>query len=150
MPRSRIRYEKTDAYEILVDSDQAIFETYKDLFLLAASVGYARNRSDEDPSRPDEIPWDVLQSNQKNSVVAAALAYAATEDPDSLTDENIQIDLLEKYAAEGIDIIEAQVIDRPGDPLDNMIEFLRRNRDEDSEESRRNILEEIEREFQEY
>jgi len=146
---ARIRYDKTETYEILVDGDVTIFETYKDLFLLAAAVGYDRGRTDE-PGNSDEIQWSVLQDNPQNVVAAKSIAYAEIDDPEALVDDERQVDILRKYAAAGIDIIHSQVIDQPGDPLDNMVEFLRRNRDKESEESRRGILEEIEKEFQGY
>jgi dnd system-associated protein 4 len=146
---ARIRYDKTETYEILVDGDVAIFQTYKDLFLLAAAVGYDRGRTDE-PGNSDEIRWSILQDNPQNIVAAKSIAYAETEDPEALVDDERQVDILRRYAAAGIDIIHSQVIDQPGDPLDNMVEFLRRNRDKESEESRRGILEEIEKEFQGY
>jgi dnd system-associated protein 4 len=144
----RIRYEKTETYEILVDGDNSIFDTYKDLFLLAASVGYNRGQFDDDPGKSDEIPWRILRNNPQNLVVAMSIAYAHTEDYEALVDEDVQVDILQKYASAGIDIIRSQVVDQPGDPLDNMIEFLRRNRDIESEKERISVLEEIEREFQ--
>ena len=144
----RIRYEKTETYEILVDGDNSIFDTYKDLFLLAASVGYNRSQFDDNPGKSDEIPWRILRNNPQNLVVAMSIAYAHTEDYEALIDEDMQVDILQKYASGGIDIIRSQVVEQPGDPLDNMIEFLRRNRDVESEEERISVLEEIEREFQ--
>ncbi|RRJ28795.1 hypothetical protein [Halocatena pleomorpha] len=144
----RIRYEKTETYEILVDGDNSIFDTYKDLFLLAASVGYNRSQFDDNPGKGDEIPWRILRNNPQNLVVAMSIAYAHTEDYETLVDEDMQVDILQKYASAGIDIIRSQVVEQPGDPLDNMIEFLRRNRDIESEEERISVLEEIEREFQ--
>jgi dnd system-associated protein 4 len=144
----RIRYEKTETYEILVDGDNSIFDTYKDLFLLAASVGYHRSQFDDNPGKSDEIPWRILRNNPQNLVVAMSIAYAHTEDYEALVDEDMQVDILQKYASGGIDIIRSQVVEQPGDPLDNMIEFLRRNRDVESEEERISVLEEIEREFQ--
>lgn len=144
----RIRYEKTETYEILVDGDNAIFDTYKDLFLLAASVGYNRGQWDEDPGTDDEIPWRILRNDPKNLVVAKSIAYAHTEEYEALVDEDLQVELLQKYASAGIDVIRSQVVEQPGDPLDNMIEFLRRNRDMESEEERISVLEEIEEEFQ--
>lgn len=144
----RIRYEKTETYEILVDGENAIFDTYKDLFLLAASVGYNRGTLDDNPKTSDEIPWRILRNNPQNLVIARAIAYAHTEDYETLTDEEKQVEVLQKYAAEGIKIIRSQVVEQPGDPLDNMIEVLRRNRDQESEEERISVLEEIEQEFQ--
>lgn len=144
----RIRYEKTETYEILVDGENAIFDTYKDLFLLAASVGYNRGTLDDNPKTSDEIPWRILRNNPQNLVIARAIAYAHTEDYETLTDEEKQVEILQKYAAEGIKIIRSQVVEQPGDPLDNMIEVLRRNRDQESEEERISVLEEIEQEFQ--
>ena len=144
----RIRYEKTETYEILVDGDNSIFDTYKDLFLLAASVGYNRSQLDDNPGKSDEIPWRILRNNPQNLVVAMSIAYAHTEDYEALVNEDMQVDILQKYASGGIDIIRSQVVEQPGDPLDNMIEFLRRSRDVESEEERISVLEEIEREFQ--
>jgi dnd system-associated protein 4 len=144
----RIRYDKTETYEVLVDGENAVFDTYKDLFLLAASVGYNRGTLDENPGTSDEIPWRILRNNPQNLVVARSIAYAHTEDDEALTDEEKQVEILEKYASEGIKIIRSQVVEQPGDPLDNMIEFLRRNRDQESEEKRISVLEEIEQEFQ--
>jgi dnd system-associated protein 4 len=144
----RIRYEKTEAYEILVDGENAIFDTYKDLFLLAASVGFNRGEMDDKPGTDDEIQWRILRNNPENLVVASSIAYAHTEDYEALVDEEKQVEVLQKYASGGIDIIRSQVVEQPGDPLDNMIEFLRQNRDVESEEERISVLEEIEHEFQ--
>jgi dnd system-associated protein 4 len=144
----RIRYEKTESYEILVDGENAIFDTYKDLFLLAASVGFNRGRLDDSPGKSDEIPWRILRNNPQNRVVASSIAYAHTEDYETLIDEEKQVEILQKYASEGIEVIRSQVVEQPGDPLDNMIEFLRRNRDTETEEERISVLEEIEQEFQ--
>ena len=144
----RIRYEKTETYEILVDGENAIFGTYKDLFLLAASVGFNRGRLDDNPGKSDEIQWRILQNNPQNRVVASSIAYAHTDDYEALIDEEKQVEVLQKYASEGIEVIRSQVVEQPGDPLDNMIEFLRRNRDTETEEERIGVLEEIEQEFQ--
>lgn len=144
----RIRYDKTETYEILVDGENAIFDTYKDLFLLAASVGFNRGRWDDNPGKSDEIPWRILQNNPQNRVVASSIAYAHTEDYEALIDEEKQVEILQKYASEGIEVIRSKVVEQPGDPLDNMIEFLRRNRDTETEEERISVLEEIEQEFQ--
>ena len=144
----RIRYDKTETYEILVDGENAIFDTYKDLFLLAASVGYNRGKWDDNPETSDEIPWRILRNNPQNLIVANSIAYAHTEDYEALVDEEKQVEILQKYASEGIEIIRSQVVEQPGDPLDNMIEFLRRNRDTETEAERISVLEEIEQEFQ--
>ena len=116
--------------------------------MLAASVGYNRGQWDDNPGKDDEIPWRILRNNPENLVVASSIAYAHTEDYEALVDEEKQVEVLQKYASGGIDIIRSQVVEQPGDPLDNMIEFLRRNRDVESEEERISVLEEIEREFQ--
>lgn len=144
----RIRYDKTETYDILVDGENAIFDTYKDLFLLAASVGYDRKKWDEDPGTENEIPWRILRNNPENLVVAQSIAYAHTEEYETLIDADEQVEILQKYASSGIEIIRSHVVEQPGDPLDNMIEFLRQNRDIESEEEQISVLENIEQEFQ--
>lgn len=146
MPPATFFYEQNEAVEELAAGKDAIFESRTRFLIFAASVGYARDHWVENHEENGEMRWNYIGQNQRLSVITAALAYARTENADAIFEPDIQIDVLTSYAAGGARIIKREVVDEPGDNLDNLIAFLQKYREEEDLEGRVGILEQIERE----
>lgn len=146
MPPATFYYEKNEVYDELVTGDDAIFESNVRLFMFAACLGYAKNRRVPDPDDNGEIRWSYIGENQRLFAVSASLGYAATDDPGSIITPEKQIEVLTEYAAGGARLLAKEVVETPGKNLDNLISFLKRNRDEEQLTEQVGILEEIERE----
>lgn len=147
MPPATFYYEKNEAVEELATGSDSIFESRTRFLVFAASVGFARDHWVSDPGEEGEIRWNYIGQDQRLSVITKALTYAHTGDPESILDAEAQIETLVGYGAGGTRIIQAEVVDEPGENLDNLIEFLRQHRDEEESEQRAGILEEIETEM---
>jgi len=149
MPR-RIYYERKEIYDRLKSEEDGIFSTYKDILLLAACVarkeGYGKGSKTK--KREGEIPWTVLEGNSMNIAIVNAIALSDTQNLNILltTEDSFdkKITILEEYANKGIQILKIKVLDPPGDPLDNLVNYISQQLEEKEEEG---ILESIDREF---
>lgn len=140
-------YEKNETVEELATGSDAIFESRTRFLIFAASVGFSRNHWIDDPDDNGEMRWNYIDQNQRLSVITKALTYAHTKDPESILDARAQIDTLVGYGAGGARIVQTEVVEQPGDNLDNLIDFLREHRNEEETEQRVGVLEEIEAEM---
>ena len=139
-------YEQNEAVEELGAGKDAIFESRTRFLIFAASVGYSRDHWVENHDENGEMRWNYIGQNQRLSVITGALAYAHTKNSDAIFDPEIQIDVLTSYGAGGARILKREVVDEPGNNLDNLISFLEDNRDEEDSEGRIGVLEQIEQE----
>jgi hypothetical protein len=140
-------YEKHDPVEVLASGKGSLFESRTRFLIFAANVGFARTHWVENPDDNGEMRWNYISQNQRLSVVTKALTYAHTSDPESILDAEQQIDTLVGYGAGGARIIETEVVEQAGDNLDNLIEFIRAQRDQERAEQRVGVLEQIEAEM---
>lgn len=147
MPPATFHYESNEAFDELATGSDAIFESRTRFLVFAASVGFARDHWVSNPGSEGEVRWNYISQDQRLSVITKALTYARTEDPESILDAETQIETLVGYGAGGARIILSEVVDEPGDNLDNLIAFLRTHRDEAESEQRVGVLEEIEHEM---
>lgn len=141
------KYENNEAFEELADGDSPVFDSRVRFLVFAASVGYAKDRSVEDPGEDNYIRWNYIEQDSKLSVITASLAYAVTEDPEVILDAHDQFDVVRRYGAGGARLIKKEVIDEPGDNLNNLVDFIQAHRDEDVMKERVGVLEEIEKEI---
>lgn len=141
------KYENNEAFEELADGDSPIFDSRVRFLVFAASVGYAKDRSIEDPGKDNFIRWNYISQDSQLSVITASLAYAVTNEPEVILDPHDQFDVLHRYGAGGSRLIKQEVVDAPGDNLDNLIDFIQNYRNEDEMKERVGVLEEIEREI---
>lgn len=139
-------YEQNEAVEELGAGKDAIFESRTRFLIFAASVGYSRDHWVENHDENGEMRWNYIGQNQRLSVITGALAYAHTQNSDAIFDPDIQIDVLTSYGAGGARILKREVVDEPGNNLDNLISFLEDHRDEEGSEGRIGVLEQIEQE----
>lgn len=140
-------YEKNEAFEELATGSDALFESRTRFLIFAASVGYARDRYVTDPDDNGEMRWNYVSQNSRLSVVTKALTYSHTGDPEAILDAERQIETLVGYGAGGARIVKDEVLDEPGEDLDNLIDFIRSHRSQEESERRAGVLEEIESEM---
>ena len=112
-----------DLYSQLTTGDEAPFKTMKDLFMLAASVGYARGRRVPLSGQREIFRWPTFTS-QEDVPVLRAIAIAETRDTVVLVDQNQLLTIAEEYANSGIEEVRREVFGKPGTALENLVHFL--------------------------
>lgn len=143
---TRVKYEKTDIYETLVDEHE-VFDSYIDLFVFCASLGYARDEGRQDYEGDSEMLWMHIANNELYRAVAAAIAYQDRDDPEALISPDVQLEVLAKYAAGGAEIAADEFGDIDGDPTDAVMNFIKANQDSQSRTEQNSILDEIRQSF---
>lgn len=146
MPPATFYYEQNEAFEELSSGENAIFASNTRLLVFAASVGFARDHWVENYEESGEARWNYIGQDQRLSVISGALAYAHTENEEAIVDSEMQIDVLTSYGAGGARILKREVVDEPGDNLDNLISFLQDHRSTEEPSGRAGVLEQIEKE----
>ena len=110
-------------YTQLTANNDAPFKTMKDLFLLAANVGFSRGRRVPLSGQREIFRWPVFTS-QEDIPVLRAIAIAETGDTTILVDQSQLLKIAEEYANAGIEEVSREVADQPGLPLDSLVHFL--------------------------
>lgn len=145
--RKTFYYEKNEVFTELAEGSDSVFESNTRLLVFAASLGFARNRKAQTHDDNGEIRWNYIGQNQRLRVITASLAYADHGEPDVILEQAPQIETLQTYGAGGARILKEEVIDEPGEPLDNLIALLQQHRDQEEMEKQVGILEDIENEI---
>jgi dnd system-associated protein 4 len=126
MPRRAKRPKnKEKIFKKLVNGDEyGLFETMKDVFMIAAIVGYNTEQKKEFDNYSGQIPWSVF--NEQDKYLMNIIALADTKNIEIVLEKNSdkKLKIVEEYVNGGIDKIKRQIIDKPGDGLDNLIEFI--------------------------
>ena len=112
-----------ELYSQLTTGDEAPFKTMKDLFMLSASVGYARGRRTPLSGQREIFRWPVF-SPQDDIPVLRAIAIAETGDTAVLVDQDQLLTIAEEYGNSGIEEIRREVANQPGSPLENLVHLL--------------------------
>lgn len=112
------------------------FETMKDLFIASACIGAKYDRYVEiDKSK--EI-FDATLFNQKTEIpVLISLAFRKTKNLEMLSDGRQILDIAQAWANGGIGILEDQLLNRPGRPLMNLVDYLWQEFQPDQENTHR-------------
>lgn len=144
--RIRRPKDKEDVFIALTDGDESVFDTYKDLMVFAACVGYSSElKRTLDKGTLDPIKYYIF-SGECDRAVINMLALSETHDIKTLEGDEESYDsrftVFEEYANAGLEIIRRKVVDAPGTILDNLIDFIHKQEDGDDEDPV-NILKEI-------
>lgn len=119
--------DKEPIYQELVDSDDAPFVKLKDAFLMAACIGSLQDESEELKGRGKEFLLSVFNDDADKAIMNA-LAFAKTDDLTILleTEEKNteKFKIIEEYANAGIRTMKKRVLEAPGKPLDNLVNFI--------------------------
>lgn len=128
MPR-RVRRNKdqVELYRSFTEGETGIFDTYKDVFMFAAAVGFKYEERLPFEGSAEPIEWPVFRGVTDVPIINA-IALHETEDINILLPDdetfNRKLSILEEYASGGLQILKRRVLDAPGDPLDNLIALL--------------------------
>ena len=106
-------------------AEDAPFETFKDIFVLAACLGF-RNRR-RVPIGKAESEFRVSVFTEDDLAILKALAIAETGDVDVLTREGEVLAIAEEYANAGIHEVRAYLLDEGGRALWNLVSLYSQN-----------------------
>lgn len=120
--------DKESIYQELVDSgEDAPFVKLKDAFLMAACIGSIQGEPERLSSRGKEFLLSVF-SDDADKAIMDVLAFAETDDLTILLDteekRGEKYKIVEEFANAGIKSIKKRILDAPGKPLDNLVDFI--------------------------
>lgn len=103
--------------------EQSPFNTYKDVFMLAACLGFQAGRRSKLPSGNKH---DIRQSvfSESDLTLLKAIAIADTGDVQVLSQPGDILRIAEEYAHAGIYDLKAYLLEERGRPLWNLIDLL--------------------------
>ena len=117
-----------DVYRLLKgdansEPEQSPFETYKDIFMLAACLGFRAGRRQ---SLPSGSKHDIRTSvfTEGDMAVLRAIAIANTGDVEVLNREGEVLRIAEEYAHSGIYDVKTYLLDESGQPLWNLVNLI--------------------------
>lgn len=143
----RFSYKQTKAYDLFAnedENDEAVFQTYRDFIIFAACLALVKGEPKEDYRGEGDLRWDSIVNTPLRKVVASSIAYAHTKKDEALVDTESQMKALAKYAVSGAEIAEREILQKGGTQLENIIEYLRRFKESESEGILKQIQEELE------
>lgn len=100
------------AYTQLTQSDNAPFKTMKDLFLMAATVGFQKRLRVPLEKKQGVFAWSQF-SAQEDVPYIHAMIIALGEPLETLLDQGKMLDILEEYANGGIDDLSSLLLSSP-------------------------------------
>jgi dnd system-associated protein 4 len=106
------------------DPEEVPFGQLKDVFLMAACLGYARKKRRPLPVKTRDI-IRLETFSQSDLPVLYALAIATTGDVDILDQGYGFLTIAEEYANEGIHILKENLLNQRGRPLWNLVDLVR-------------------------
>jgi len=107
------------------DPEKTPFRSMKDIFMLAACLGYQRGQARPIAGSKRQIfHWQQF-SAQVDEPILKAIAIATTGDIQVLSDQERIIQIAEEFANAGIEELRLQIVDHPEQPLWALISLLR-------------------------
>lgn len=105
--------------------ETAPFLLMKDVFMWAVALGvHFDQRQELVGSKTQIFRWDQF-SESIDLPSLKAIAVAATGDVEVLTHEDEILRIAEEYANAGIHLLKREVVDKPGQPLWNLVALIR-------------------------
>lgn len=111
--------------EINSQPEDAPFETFKDIFMLAVCQGFQNGRRIRTTKQGSEIRLSVF--SEDDLAILKAIAIAETKDVQVLTRIGEVLTIAEEYANGGIYEVRADLLDGRGRPLWNLVNLLNEN-----------------------
>ncbi|WP_421377990.1 DNA phosphorothioation-associated protein 4 [Bacillus salacetis] len=153
MAYRRIRRPKNQEhiYKELTDTDEfGIFQSYKDLFMMAGIVGFVEKKRKSFEGSLEGINWNIFNLDTDEAIInAVALnetgdqSIINTIDGDSF---DRKITIFEEYAAGGAEVLYSKLKDHPRNAVDILYEYMlsmekvKSESDRDVEDIRKIIL----------
>ena len=122
--RDRIQIDSSvhETYRELTEGRDTPFKTMKDVFMLAACLGYQQKSRTTLKSKQDIFHWSAF-SEQEDIPILCSLGIAEAQDVDILVDQDRLLTIAEEYANTGISQIK-QLVDQPGEALNNLASYF--------------------------
>jgi dnd system-associated protein 4 len=117
-----------DLYKELSEGNNPLsspFRTMKDIFMLAACVGFQRSERQPLASGKRQIFHYTQFSEQIDIPILKAIAIASTNDIQVLANMDQVVEIAEEFANAGIGYLKTQVVEQPGQPIWNLVEAIR-------------------------
>lgn len=122
-----IEKSKEPVYKALAEGENAVFASYKDVFLMAACIGYSQGQK---TPLEETMECIELQSFDGATDISLMNAIALQDQKDfsvllgdeATTDKCLSV--IEDYANAGLDLLKRRVLENPGDPVDNLMEMI--------------------------
>lgn len=147
MPR-RLRRSNEKIYKDLTEGENPVFLTMKDVFLMAACIGFKSGKGRKPlDTVTGQFEW-VRFSGRTDEAIINAIALAETSDVQILLSTEEQYDrkftIVEEYANTGIEELKRYVLDAGGNNLENLVGYIYSQKsDEESENEDPDILSEL-------
>ena len=126
--------DKEDVFHALIEGDEPVFETYKDLMIFSACLGYVEgSRKKLDKGSLEPIDFSVF-SGEVDHAIFNMIALTETGEPKIFESQDEMFTIFEEYANAGLEILRRKIIDAPGKILDNIIDYLHRQKEEDTDD----------------
>lgn len=122
--RMRRSKEKEPTFQALGAGDDAIFLTLKDVFMVAACVGFATDQREPLNGFGGEFLPAVFSPDDEAIVNAIAVAETGGIEILHPDREEEKCRIAEEYANGGIDLLKAKLDQAPGEPIDQLITVL--------------------------
>jgi dnd system-associated protein 4 len=132
--------EQEGIYKELTNTQEfGFFETYKDVFMLAGTVGFMEKKRTEFSASAEGIPWNVFNLETDEPIINA-IALAETENYEILRNDpetfDKRLNIFEEYAAGGIPIIHKKIMESPKNALNNYFEYIKSMEVEENDKKR--------------
>ena len=126
--------DKEDVFLELTEGDEAVFDTYKDLMIFSACVGYAQgSRKKLKKGSLEPIDFSIF-SGECDRAIFNMIALTETGEPKIFESQEEMFTIFEEYANAGLEILRRKVIDAPEKILDNLIDYLHRQKEESADD----------------
>lgn len=143
MAKRRIRRPKSqeEMYKKLTSSDYptGVFDSYKDVFILAGVVGYRSGKRKPFKDSAEQISWTVFNLETDLTVISS-IALLEERDLNVLKDDDESHDkkltIFEEYAAAGLELVYEAVTKSPQNPENSFYEFIYESKSEMTEKEK--------------
>jgi dnd system-associated protein 4 len=125
--RISIESDQHDLYKQLAEGNNpetTPFRTMKDVFMLAACLGFRRGQSKELKGTKRQIFHWAQFSEQIDVPILKAIAIATTGDVEVLNAQSTIVEIAEAYANIGIQDLQVHIIEGTGQPLWNLVDHI--------------------------
>lgn len=130
--RARIHENTRDVYNALNGSDveQSPFVTNKDIFMLAACIGYKNEkRLPLETGKKEGIRMEVFSEKDRDILKGIALAetndiHVLDRSPNEIMSGDV-LTIAEEYAHGGIDELRSLIVQKPGLALWNLVDLIK-------------------------
>lgn len=128
MPR-RVRRpkDKEKIFKALTEGETDVFESFKDVFMMAACIGYHIGTKVPFEQSAEPIAWTVF-SGQTDLPIINAIALNDTQEVSILLEDEETFDrkltIVEEYANAGLAVLKERILDSTGTAADNLIALI--------------------------